>query len=231
MKKNILVPAILITILALLIFFVPSYGYKLQRLFSDRGGETSENDLALENQNLKAELAVLENIKRQLPDRLTGYIPAIVYSRYPFSVKNEFLVNVGKNAGVSENKAVVFAGMLIGKVEKVFEDTALVQTIFDSRLEFPVRIGSRDQQYARLAEGGVEALFSGGSLPLVALIQLKSEVQKGDIVYSVSENFPYGLPLGEIEEIKISADRLFQEATLRFTYDINAAETVSISRR
>lgn len=184
-----------------------------------RGGRSP--DLLLENENLKAELAKLQSIKSQLPERPREFLRTVVYSRYPFNFKSEMLVGVNRDESVAVGKAVVFGGVLVGEVQEVFGDTALVITVFDSRFKSAVRIG----------RGGADALFKGGSLPKIVLIPLGAKVAEGDIVYSASPDFPYGLPLGRVRDIKASSDNLFKEATLDLAYDINALQTVLISKR
>lgn len=222
MRKNYLVPVLLTAFIALLIFLEPSYGWKIRSFFVRRGSEDGGTVSAkLENEALQAELAKLKNVESQLSGKPANYIKAIVYSRYPLNFKNEFLIDNGRNEGVAENAAVVFGGALIGKIDKVFDDTSLVVTIFDSRFRTPVRIGSV----------GVNALFEGGSLPKATLISLKADVSSGDIVYSASPDFPYALPLATIGDIKASTDQLFREATLNFAYDMNSIQTVLVAKR
>lgn len=220
MKRNILVSAVLIIVLLLLIFFKPSLGWKLRSLLAPAQFLYDEKSLVQENQTLKAELAQLKIIKSQLPDKPPSYLRAAIYSRYPMNFKNEFLVNAGLRDGVIAGRAVAFNRILIGKVEKVFEDTALVETIFDGRFQSSARIGER----------GFSALLQGGSLPKAILIPQKAEVKKGDIIYSVSPDFPYGLAVGEVAAIQVSADKLFLEATINFAYDINMVQTVLIAK-
>ena len=130
------------------------------------------------------------------------------------------MVNAGTDQGVMINKPVIFQGILIGKVEKVFSNSALIQTIFDSSFKTPVRVGS----------GGYDALLMGGAYPKVAMIQKTAGIQPGDIIYSTSEGFPYGLPIAITESTTTSLDNLFQEAPLSVAYDINSIQTVFIAQ-
>jgi len=218
-KKNFLVPFVLAACMALLVFFEPALGTQIRNFVVPGGADDSGNP-ALTIEPLKAELAKLQNVNSQFPEKSANYIRGMVYSRYPFNFKNEFSIDIGKNEGVIVGKAVTFGGVLIGKIEKVFDDTALVETIFDSRLQVPVRIGS----------GAVDALLQGGSLPKASLIPLDSTVANGDIVYSASPDFPYGLPLGEIGDTNIQPDQLFREAPVNFVYNINGIKTVLVAK-
>ena len=219
--KNLWAPLILILVLVALIMFVPVYGWRLNR-FLGRSTHTTTDviKLTLENQNLKAELAKLEKVKSVLPENTRGFILGIVYSRYPFNFRNQFLISAGRAQGVLQSAGVTFGGVLIGKATKVFDDTTLVRTVFDSEFQTPVRVGS----------AGIEALFKGGNLPKVTLIPEKSEIRRGDIVYTSSPDFPYGIPVGEVGEVTASADQLFKEATIAFAYDVNAIQAVLIAK-
>lgn len=221
-SNNHWVSGALIIIIALLIFFAPSYGWKVRAWLSPASitgaSQADEQTLTAENEALKAQLATFQMVASQLPTSSTNEIRAMVYSRYPMNFKNELLVTAGSDSGISVGAAVVFQGMLIGQVEKVFSHTALIQTIFDNSLKMPVRIGS----------GGANGLLQGGSFPVIGSIAAGAIVAPGDIVYSAASGLPYALPIAEVVATSTSADSLFQQATLRFPYDINNIETVLI---
>lgn len=201
----------------LLIFWLPSWSDPLrERLWTAPSYNASE--LLAENQALKAEVAALAEVKRiwETADA-AGALPAAVLSRYPLNFKDRILVNVGQSSGVSAGQAAVLPErILIGKVEKVFPGSASVQTVFDPGFQAAVRIGV----------AGVEALFEGGGEPKLALIPKDAEVRSGDIVYTADPNLPYGLPVGEVREIRFSEEELFREATLKFAYDLNGLRAV-----
>jgi len=212
---------VLIVILIALIFLAPSYGWKLRTWLSPQStGQADDPSLAAQNEALEAQIAQLESVVTELPTSTPDYVRAMVYSRYPLNFKNEILVNAGTNEGVAQGDAVVFQGILIGTVENVFADSALVQTVFDSGFRIPVRVGT----------GGYDALFTGGTSPLAASIQKSAPVAADDIVYAAAPRLPYGLPMAVVESTTTSPDNLFEEANLSFAYDINAIETVLIAK-
>jgi rod shape-determining protein MreC len=220
----------LIVILALLIFFVPSYGWKLRAWLSPasgggngiRAGATQADDqtLAAENDVLTSRLAVLQEVASQLPTSSPNEVRAMVYSRYPMNFRNELLVSAGSDSGIASGDAVVFQGMLVGQVSAVFSDTAVVQTIFDNSLKMPVRVGA----------SGADGLLQGGSYPTIGSIASNAPIAPGDIVYSAAPGIPYGMPIAQVVATSTSADSLFQQATLGFPYDVNNIETVLIMK-
>jgi cell shape-determining protein MreC len=230
-SNNRWVSGALIVILLFLIVFIPSFGWTLRAWLSPAlGGSAGSNNAALsqvdsptlaaQNDALQAQLATLQVMASQLPTSTPNTIRAMVYSRYPMNFRNELLVNAGANVGVTPGAAVVFQGMLIGQVLKVFSDESIVQTIFDNNLKMPVRIGS----------AGTDGLLQGGADPVVGSIASAATITPGDIVYSATPGIPYAQPIAEVVATGTSADSLFQQATLSFPYNVNNIETVLIMK-
>lgn len=220
----------LIVVLALLIFFVPSYGWTIRAWLSPSPGaaggsaaagtQADNVSLAAENDALQAQLAALQTVASQLPTSTPDEIRAMVYSRYPMNFRNELLVNAGSDDGVATGDAVVFQGMLIGQVQTVFPHETLVQTIFDNNLKMPVRIGAP----------GVDGLLQGGVDPEIGSIAASAPLVSGEIVYAAAPGLPYAQPIATIVATSTSADSLFQQATISFPYDINDVQTVLIMK-
>lgn len=219
MRKDFLITTTLVAVLAVLFIARPFYGWWLRGFFEPELGPGASLDLRLKNEQLKAEIAKLEILKSQAPET-GGSVSALIYSRYPFNFKNELLVDAGKSEGVILGRPVFFGDVLLGKVETVFDDTALIETVFDSRFQISVGVGN----------GGVKALLTGGSRPSLSLMPLTGSVTEGDVVYSVAPDAPYGAPIGEIEQVGVSGDRLFREASVKFSYDINEARALLIRK-
>ena len=179
--------------------------------------QTSQT-LADANEVLQAQVAVLQGVANQMPQNPRNQIRAMVYLQYPFGFKNELLVNAGTNEGVATGSAVTFQGIFLGTIIRTFPDSALMQTVFDPSFKMPIRIGSQ----------GVDALLVGGSDPKATSMARSAAVAANDIVVTAAPGIPYGLPVGTIAATSTSADNLFQEATLNFTYDVNNIQTVLI---
>jgi len=224
MRRRRWILGILIVILVTAILFVPSYGWKLRSWLSPgpvgSGGNEDGANLAAQNDALKAQVAAYQTVMSQLPQSGAAYIRAMVYSRYPLNFKNEILVNAGSADGVATGTAVVFQGMLIGSVTDVFPHEALVETVFDSRFEMPVRVSS----------SSYDGLFEGGSYPKVGSIAKTANLSAGDIIYAAAPGLPYGLPVGTVSATSTSGDSLFTEAAVAFPYDVNDIQTVLIAK-
>ena len=214
---------ILILILLVFIFWKPQIGWQAKSIlvkgFWDSAREGGSNELVLENESLRTKLAIFEDIKDQLPNYSEKEIRAMVYASYPFNLKNEVLVGAGRNQGVEVGQAVVVQDkVLLGRVEEVFKNTALVRTVLDNRWRSSARIGKK----------GIEGLLVGGSKPKLTLVSRDAAISLGDIVYNADSGFAYGLVLGEVLNVSLSRDKLFQEVDLGFGYDLGQVRTVII---
>ncbi|RJP43903.1 hypothetical protein C4587_02435 [Candidatus Parcubacteria bacterium] len=219
MKRDQLFIGILAALVLFLALARPNLGWSVRRWFLGSPQPlTEEESLLRENVRLKAELAKLEAMRAQLPAVAPKHTAAVVYSSYPFGTKSELLIGAGEKHGISEEAAVTFRGIFIGQIERVFGETSLVRTVFDERLKLAVRIGNR----------GVEGLFQGGIAPRVTLIDKKKEVAIGDIIFTSAPGVPYGTAVAEVKHIGLSGDALFQEAELRFGYDLAEIQAVLV---
>jgi cell shape-determining protein MreC len=222
-KRHAWILILCILVLAILVFFEPSYGWRLRAFFAPRNIISSDDPtLPAQNQALQAQVAQLQVVSSQIPrdTNPANEIRAMVYSQYPFGFKNQLLVNAGTNSGVATGSAVMFQGVFVGTVQSIFSDSAAIQTVFDPSFKMPVRIGNT----------GVDGLLVGGTDPKVTSIAKDAAIIEGDIVYSAAPALPYGLPIAIVSATSTSADNLFEQASLNFAYDINGIQTVLIER-
>ena len=162
-----------IAFLLFLIFFEPSYGWRLRQWLSPQNvSQADPNSVSAENVTLKAQLAELQAVQSEIPKAPQGYLRAMVYSRYPMNFKNEILVDAGADKGVVVGKAVLFGNIFIGKVIDIFPGSALVQTVFDGDFKMPVRVGP----------SGYDALCVGGVYPKAGSISKNASLANGDVV-------------------------------------------------
>lgn len=213
---------VLCVILVLFILLAPSYGVAVRRFFAANPPAVSSDsqNLAAENEVLKAQLAQVETLASEIPTSTASEVRAMVYSNYPFDFKNELVVDAGSDQGVAAGDAVLFQGVFIGQVQSVLQNTSVVETVFDDGFKMPVRIGGK----------GYDGLLQGGPYPRISSIAKNAALQPGDIVFTAGSGMPYGLPVGEVNATSTSADSLFEEAALTFAYDINAIQTVVIQK-
>jgi len=174
--------------------------------------------LRQENEALKAE--VLE-WKLSAPENQTEY-KAKVYSVYPFNNQSELTITGGTLQGLKEGQPVTIgSSVLVGYIARTFESYSIVKTVFDDAWQVAVRIG----------ESATDGLLVGGRTPELTLIGKHKTIQEGEIVYSASKSFPYGLTLGKVGAIKDSANTLFKEAALTPSYTLNDLSEVTVLLR
>jgi rod shape-determining protein MreC len=218
MKRNSWVAWVLAALILLLIFLSPSWSSDRLRVLLWAPPPSDYSELLAENQALKAENAAMRELERVSETaKTTGAVPAQIYSRYPLNFKNQILVNAGESAGVGIGWiAILPEKVLVGRVEQVFKNTALVRTVFDPGFRLAVRIG----------KAGADALLAGGDEPRLTLLPQGAEIGRGDVVYAADPALPYGLAVGEVGETMFSEDNLFEEAAVRLAYDLNGLRAV-----
>jgi len=203
----------ILLIFLLVLTYLTNFFIKKERSFDEN------LRLKQENESLKAQIQQLEirNWKLEIPR--DNYLVAKVFSTYPFNIKNQITINAGGKQGIKKMMAVTVEGnLLLGYISEVFDEYSIVQTIFDPSWQLPVRIGKEE----------VDGLFQGGSEPKLVLIAKEKAIQVGDIAYSASQEFPYGLKIGEILEIKENAAGVFKEAVLKIPFNINELREVMV---
>ncbi len=174
--------------------------------------------LRSENSALRAALELRETFEAVVPDRSRRGLVAGVFSAYPFNFRPVLTLSRGASAGVKEGAAVVLGGVLVGQVTRVSAEIGVAKTVFDPRWEIPVRIGA----------AGVDAVLVGGTVPRLTLIAKDAAIGAGDTLTAADPSLPFGLAIGEIEEVTNEPSMPFKEATLRLPYRISALRFVSV---
>ena len=200
--------------------------------------------LAAENEALKQELAAIENNARiadsvtresqRLRDLLDlknanedyklvdGYI--ISWSSNDWT--STFTINRGTNAGIQVGMCAVTAnGELVGLVQEVGSNYAVVKSIMDSSLEISATISSSG--YNGMVKGGYSEGLSDklrmNYLPSSATIHINDQV-----VTTGSTVYPRGLIVGKVVDAGFADTGVAKYAILDPAADIDALEQVFI---
>ena len=185
----------------------------------NKGQESELNSLTLENEQLKAKILELEKSPYLLQTENHDYLVAKIYSTYPFNNRGLFTINAGFKNGVKTGLAVTFEKhILIGQITEVYENYSLVRSIFDGGWELPVKIDSDN----------IDALLVGGREPKLTLIVKGEEIKPGQPVYAAGRDFPYGLKIGEINEVFTDLGKTFEEGTVSFAYEIGTLTEIAV---
>lgn len=200
--------------------FVASVNFAKQYLKTDFYQENIL--LKLQNENLKAQLQRAQDMPEGVAvvdAHRSGRLEANVFSTYPFNMKDTISIDRGSDDGVSAAMvATVADSILLGQVISVDGHSSVIRTIFDSHWQLPVRIGPDN----------INGLFEGGNDPKVVLVE--KSIKVGDGVFSAAKEFPMGIKIGEIKDIKEEAGGIFKEATIRTPYSIGDVRMVYLEK-
>ena len=200
--------------------------------------------LAAENEQLKAEIAQMEDVARQadavsrenarLRDQLNFLsthetyktVDAYIIAWSSTDWTNTFTINRGTNAGIKENLCAITAnGEVVGLVTEAGPNYAIVKTVLDSTLEISATISSSG--YNGMVSGGYidgnETFLKMAYLPSSAVIRNKDQV-----VTSGSTVYPKGLILGNVVDAGFEETGVAKFAVLDPAADISSMEQVFI---
>jgi len=248
MKENLLKKLILICLLSILIliFFylfrdqIKNFAYfifsPVQRFFLKIQqnvliffeGISELKNLKKENETLKSEIKKLivekENLKELEKENqfLREALSLGVEKEFKLKIArflgkdvsgDIFLIDKGSEDGIEEGKVVILPEkVLIGKVMKVYPNFSKVKVFTFKDFSFDVEIG----EITALAKG------QGNFKAKIELIPKGKEIAPGDKVFTsaLGRNFPKGILVGEIEEIKDSDISGFKEAKLKPSFEL-----------
>lgn len=177
------------------------------------------NVLAIENEKLKARILELEKNPYLAQRESHDYLVTKIYSTYPFNNRGLFVINAGFKEGLKTGLAVTFEKhILIGQIIEVYENYSVVRSIFDSGWELPVKIDTDK----------IDALLVGGREPQLTLIVKGEQLKAGQQIYTASRDFPYGLKIGEINDVFSDSGSAFEEATISFAYEVGTLTEVAV---
>ena len=200
--------------------------------------------LAAENEQLKAEIAQMEDVARQADsvsrenERLRALldlksthedyvlVDAYIIAWSSTDWTNTFTINRGTDAGIEENMCAITAnGEVVGLVTEAGPNYAIVKTVLDSTLEISATIASSGHN--GMVSGGYidgnETFLKMEYLPSSAVIRNKDQV-----VTSGSTVYPKGLILGNVVDAGFEETGVAKFAILDPAADISSMEQVFI---
>ena len=200
--------------------------------------------LAAENEQLKAEIAQMEDVARQADsvsrenERLRALldlksthedyvlVDAYIIAWSSTDWTNTFTINRGTDAGIQENMCAITAnGEVVGLVTEVGPNYAEIKTVLDSTLEISATIASSGHN--GMVSGGYndgnETFLKMEYLPSSAVIRNKDQV-----VTSGSTVYPKGLILGNVVDAGFEETGVAKFAILDPAADIRSMEQVFI---
>lgn len=212
--------------------------------------------LRQENQNLRNQISALQEelnlhinssiqfnlLREQLKFQEEDPRPKVFAEVVGESLDNfhhTLLINKGARDGIRRNYPVVLREGVVGRVQAVSDDQAMVELITDRRHRFQVIIQrTRERAIVRGAENGLDlsaedkglVMGMGGNEMQVGRIRMLADVQKGDRVVTsgLGGIFPKGLLVGTITNVYHESHELFQTAEVAGAVDFSKIEGVFV---
>lgn len=182
-------------------------------------GLFNTTDLDKENEQLKEDLALYEQDKLRLEElerenarlkELMGYIDELGDYKYctaKIVAKSTgiwfrtFTLNVGRNAGIAVDMAVISSDGLVGKVSEVGSTWCKVTAVIDSSMTIPVMVErTRDNCMIR---GLLDPSNTQPDMELYYLPSDRADLSPGDVIITsgIGDVYPKGLLVGTVSEV------------------------------
>ena len=200
--------------------------------------------LAAENESLKEQIAQIEDRARQadsiarenerlrnlleLPLTQEGYetVDSYIISHSSTEWSSTFTINRGTNVGIAEGLCVITAnGELVGLVDEVGTNYAVVKSVLDSSLEISATIASSG--YSGMVKGG----YSSGSQGMLRMNYLPTDAtirNRDQIVTTGSTVYPRDLILGYVVDAGFDDTGVAKFALVEPAADIASVEQVFV---
>ncbi|TSC92785.1 MAG: MreC [Candidatus Berkelbacteria bacterium Licking1014_7] len=189
---------------------------KLKNENYDLLGEVARlKEVEKENQTLKQEMQI------KIDPHGRGLIVAKIVAKSPSSFNQTIFLSAGEKQGVKVNDPVIGRSHLIGKIEKVNQNSSQAILINNHRFLMPVILS--ESRALGLMRGGLDGV-------VVEQIPADQEINIGEqiITSGISEDFPYSFLVGSVAE-KISGDsEISQTVLVSQPIKINELETVFV---
>jgi rod shape-determining protein MreC len=168
---------------------------------------------------LNAALRSQLNFAQQNNYQLTG---ADIISQDPTNYKQYLTINKGSNSGIQKGQVVVSGGLVVGRITETTPGTAKVYLITD----FNSAVPALDQ--ATRATGLVRG-DRGFGLKL-EMVPQTDQLKEGDVLITsgFGGDYPKGLVIGTVGEVKQRAADVFQSAAVNPAVDFRKLEEVFV---
>lgn len=193
--------------------------------------EKQINSVVAENENLKDEIKKLKKtlkLKTILSDRV--YRNATVINRNLDYWYKEFNIDKGKKDGVEKNMAVINCEGLIGRVSKVSNHTSTVKLLADENAV------DKTSVKIKVNNGYVYGLLSkydakNNTYIVEGISENKKIPKNAEVVTTGMGDFPSGLLIGYVKDIKTDNFDLSKVVIVSSSVDFDNIDYVAILKR
>lgn len=173
-----------------------------------------------ENQELREQLKFFSSVSYE-------HVGARVIGKNIDPIGTTIVIDKGSANGISiGNPAIVKEGILIGKIVRVEEASAVVQLISDNQSKIAATILNKDKSIG-LVEGGYGISVRMNFIPQNEVVRIGETI----ITSGLEKEIPRGLLIGTIESVEKETYQPFQEAVLSPFVDLGKLSIVSIITR
>ncbi|GAB4278148.1 MAG TPA: rod shape-determining protein MreC [Opitutae bacterium] len=140
----------------------------------------------------------------------------------------QLVIRKGKDHGIIEGAPVVYAGGVVGRIQKVFKNTAIVELI--SSPNFRIAASFEGDRRPVIYQGVGTPAFSNprGIIHNVPPDYTTESTPKRLVTSRLGGTFPEGLVLGQVDELKARSDGLFQEGKVSLPQNLMSLSEVAI---
>lgn len=216
--------------------FASKVGQKIQRffgVFSEIANLRSENadlhdqvfTLMQENLALKEVKNENEILKKEIevrgPDTSIKLLKADIIGREPSSFLQSFTINQGESSGVKVNQAVVYQGVLVGKIFEVSKNSAKITLVVSSHSTVQGEL--QDSRTLGIVKGGLQGLYID---KIPQEVSFKSGEQV--ITSGLGEDLPKGIIIGKVDKVTTPKSEIFQTFSITTPLDFFRLESVFV---
>jgi len=171
--------------------------------------------LISENARLKEELQSITAVNRQLQFDLPYNLEPVRVVGYNENVTGEIIINKGEQQGITQGEVVIFDQFAVGEIIESYKDTAKVRLIISPKTVVPVI------DIATGTKGVVSGAVEAGLI--MSEILIDKLIDQGDTIVTagINSNFPYGLVIGNVDEVIGEQTEITKEAKIKSAVKFN----------
>lgn len=202
-------------------FFAKAENEKLKKEISSlKRANIRAADIWAENKRLR------KLVKYKERNDALSVITAKVIGMNLSDFNDRIIINCGLKEGIKKNMTVINADGLIGIIENVNQNTAIVLTITSPK----AKVGAIDLRADSRVIGIATGIAGVGGNILMKNMAEDADIKVNDVILTsgLGDNHPKGIVIGFVEETKEDAGGLLKSAVLKPAVDFSRLEEVMV---
>jgi len=193
--------------------------------------DADNRDLVEKNTELQRKISNLENFISKKNYEMTFYedtvikiIPAKVVTQTVDKINNYLIINKGAKDGIKENMGVINTEGVVGVVESVSENYAVVISVLSSKLKISSKL--------KRANYICSVFWDGISPKTGSVIKIPEHITAavGDTIITsgYSSIFPENIMIGTVKKISLNPSTAWNDLTIEYTTDFMSIRYVNV---